>query len=177
MKPKKIIRAVDLDNKKIVYDGCMITVSGIVVNLMNPDPNTILIEDIAHGLANNCRWNGHTQKFWSIAQHCCLMYDSAPEGEGLKYLFHDAEEAYWGDIISPLKNLIKQSCPEIIENMEKLRNIIYDKFRIDHIDDGVHRLDYGWLLWEFKNIIKKSDAEFWLPEKAKKEWLNRYNKI
>jgi hypothetical protein len=81
MKIEKITNAVDLDNKKIVYDGCMITVSGIVVDLFNPDPDTLLISDIAHGLANNCRWNGHTKHFWSVAQHCCMMYDMAPKGE------------------------------------------------------------------------------------------------
>jgi hypothetical protein len=36
--------------------------------------------------------------------------------------------------------------------------------------------DFNCLQWEFEHVIKKSDADFWLPEKAKQEWLKRYNK-
>ena len=172
---EKITKAVDLDNKKIVYDGCMITFSGIVIDLFNPNPELILLEDIAHGLANNSRWNGHTQKFWSIAQHCCMMYDEAPDNEKLNHLFHDAEEAYWGDMIKPLKNLIRDNCPEIIEKMKLMRRIIFTKFNIAPLTLTTMNNDFLCLQWEFENIIKKSNAEFWLPEQAKIEWLKRYN--
>ena len=172
---EKITKAVDLDNKKIVYDGCMITVSGIVVNLMHPDPDTILIRDIAHGLANNCRWNGHSKKFWSVAQHCCEMYDLAPDDEKLSHLFHDAEEAYWGDIIKPLKNLIKDKCPEITDKMRLMRKLIYEKFNIPPMTMATMVNDFVCLEWEFENIIKKENTDFWLPERAEQEWLIRYN--
>jgi hypothetical protein len=108
---KKITKAVDLINGKIVLDGCMVTASGFIVDLINPDPETILIDDIAQGLANNCRWNGHTQEFWSVAQHCCMMFDIAPDELKLTHLFHDCEEAYWGDMIKPLKNIIESKYP------------------------------------------------------------------
>jgi hypothetical protein len=168
------IKTVDLKNGKIVHDGCMITVSGVVINLFNPDPELILIDDIAHGLANNSRWNGHTKIYWSIAQHCCMMADAAPAGEELKYLFHDVEEAYWGDIIKPLKNIIQESCPELIDRMNSLRKMIYEKFGIDYIDEKVHSLDYHCLIWEFENIVKKDNADYWFPGKAEREWLSRY---
>lgn len=171
---EKFTTAMDLDNKKIVYDGCMLTVSNILIDLYNPNPETILIEDIAHGLANNCRWNGHTQQFWSVAQHCCMMFDMAPKNDRLKYLFHDAEEAYWGDMIKPLKNKIKEKCPEIIELMRYMRKIIYDKFNIQYIDKDVEDADFKCLQWEFENIIKTDNAESWLPLRAKAEWLNRF---
>jgi 5'-deoxynucleotidase YfbR-like HD superfamily hydrolase len=167
-----------MENKKFVLDGCMITVSGIVVNLMNPDPTTLLIEDIAHGLANNCRWNGHTQKFWSVAQHCCMMYDMAPDDEKLNHLFHDAEEAYWGDMISPLKNIIREKYPELIDLMKLMRQIIYTKFNIPLMTMTTMMNDYACLEWEYENIIKKSNHSFvehWLPGRAKDEWLIRYN--
>jgi len=174
---KKITSIHDLTNKKIVQDGCMITVSGILVDLFNPTSDMILIEDIAHGLANTCRWNGHTQMFWSVAQHCCWMYDLAPPGERFKYLFHDAEEAYWGDMIRPLKNMIKQKYPEIIDLMGLMRNMIYDKFEIEHIDQRVRDKDFDLLKWEFESIITNQIypiADFMLPGRAKHEWLKRY---
>lgn len=177
MSIEKITKAVDLDNKKIVYDGCMVTVSGIVINLYHPDPDTILIKDIAHGLANNCRWNGHTQKFWSVAQHCCMMFDMAPDKDKLTYLFHDAEEAYWGDMITPLKNIIREQCPEVIEKMKLMRKLIYDKFHIDSVTMETMIADFQCLEWEFENIIKNSNADYWLPERAKKEWIIRYENV
>jgi 5'-deoxynucleotidase YfbR-like HD superfamily hydrolase len=170
----QILKAVDLDNKKIVYDGCMITKCGIVVDLMNPTPDMIMIEDIAHGLANNCRWNGHTQKFWSVAQHCCMMYDKAPEGFELTYLFHDAEEAYWGDMIKPLKNIIGEKHPEILQRMRDLRKLIYDKFNIPYAGVFTKEEDWNCLQWEFENIVKNNNAVFWSQARAKKEWLKRY---
>lgn len=176
MQTNNPLKAVDLDNKKIVYDGCMLTKSNILIDLYHPDPDLILIDDIAHGLANNCRWNGHTQRFWSVAQHCCMMCDMASPKDKLKYLFHDAEEAYWGDTIKPLKNKIKESCPEIILLMREMRKIIYDKFKIDYIDEGTEKADFECLQWEFENIIKNSNADYWMPERAKAEWLDRYYK-
>jgi hypothetical protein len=173
---RKITKAVDLINGKIVLDGCMVTASGFIVDLMNPDPETILIDDIAHGLANNCRWNGHTQEFWSVAQHCCMMFDAAPKEERLTYLFHDVEEAYWGDIIKPLKNIIAEKCPEILAHMREMRKLIYTKFKIPYVygDEGVKTLDFHCLLWEFEHIIKNNSATYWTPKRAKKEWLKRY---
>jgi hypothetical protein len=171
----KITKAVDLDNKKIVYDGQMVTVSGYVIDLFNPDPKLICIQDIAHGLANNCRWNGHTKKFWSVAQHCCMMFDMAPDNEKLAALFHDSEEAYWGDMIKPLKNIIRDKCPEIIEKMKEIRGVIFTKFGIDNMTTKTMDLDFNCLMWEFENIIKADNApEYWSPQRAKQEWLDRY---
>ena len=182
--PDKIERGislVDFMKGKIVHDGCMLTVSGVIIDLYNPDPSKIFLEDIAHGLAYNCRWNGHTRQYWSVAQHCCMMYDWAPAGQRLKYLFHDAEEAYWGDMIKPLKNKIKESCPEIVELMERLRWIIYKKFNISPVDKGVKEADTGMLRWEFERFWVKDGSDslvrFMLPEEAKGEWLKRYKTI
>jgi len=149
-----------------------------MVDLFNTDPDTILIEDIAHGLAYNCRWNGHTRGFWSVAQHCCMMFEMAPEEDKLMYLFHDAEEAYWGDIIRPLKNIIRDQYPEAIEKMKLLRKLIYDKFKIPYLTIGAMMADWECLQWEFENIVKSSNnVDYWMPERAKKEWLSRYEQI
>ncbi len=172
------MNAVDLMNGKIVHDGHMITASGVVVDLRDPDPDMILVEDIAHGLANNCRWNGHTRYYWSVAQHCCMMHDMAPAREELKYLFHDAEEAYWGDIIKPLKNVLKELCPEIVVMMDRMRELIYEKFCIDSPDKGVKESDTHLLKWEFENVVEDGMCVcFWSPDNSKIEWLKRYKAI
>jgi hypothetical protein len=147
------------------------------VGATTPKPDRFIIDDIAHGLAYNCRWNGHTKGYWSVSQHSCMMYDMAPHNERLSYLFHDAEEAYWGDMIKPLKNILRDQCPDILERMKTLRKIIFDKFNIPPLTTGAMMADWNCLQWELENIIKNSNADYWLPEKAKKEWINRYNKI
>jgi uncharacterized protein len=162
-------------NSKLVQDGCMITFSGILIDLWHPDKKLINIQDIAHGLANNSRWNGHSRKFWSVAQHCCMMYDIAPKERKLTFLMHDAEEAYWSDVIKPIKNKLQESCPEIIELMHLMRDIIFERYGIEKESRDSKHADAECLFWEYENIIKSGDiVKYWSPAKAKREFLKRF---
>ncbi len=85
----------------------IITYTGKTFNLLEPKPEMVCIEDIAHSLAYQCRYTGHTRKFYSVAQHCVLMaMNSELPGDSLQKLLHDADEAYIGDIARPWKNLL-----------------------------------------------------------------------
>jgi len=86
--------------------------SGRRLDLLNPSPLDIEIEDIAHGLARVARWNGQTRgdHAFSVAQHCVLVEQIAahadPKLDGaarLAALLHDAPEYVIGDMISPFK--------------------------------------------------------------------------
>lgn len=86
--------------------------SGRRLDLLDPRPADIAIEDIAHGLARVARWNGQTlgDHAFSVAQHALLVADIAgalkPECERcwlLAALLHDAPEYVVGDLISPFK--------------------------------------------------------------------------
>jgi 5'-deoxynucleotidase YfbR-like HD superfamily hydrolase len=86
--------------------------SGRRLDLLNPSPLDIEIEDIAHGLARVARWNGQTKgaHAFSVAQHCVLVERLVgelrprlgPEAR-LAALLHDAPEYVIGDLISPFK--------------------------------------------------------------------------
>jgi hypothetical protein len=167
-----IEKATDIDKKKIVLDGCMVTYTGIVFDLMNPNPDLIKIEDIAHGMAFNCRWNGATKNYYSIAEHCLNMSANVKPELKLTALFHDAEEAYWGDIIKPLKEIIKINSPDILQRMRDLRHLIYDKFNIVNWD--IRKADWNELTWEFENLILHNSANTMYPERAERHWLRRY---
>jgi 5'-deoxynucleotidase YfbR-like HD superfamily hydrolase len=86
--------------------------SGRRLDLIDPSPLDIEIEDVAHGLARVARWNGQTQgpEIFSVAQHSLLVEAifgavdlAAPREAKLAALLHDAPEYVIGDMISPLK--------------------------------------------------------------------------
>ena len=86
--------------------------SGRRLDLLDPSPLDIEIEDIAHGLARVARWNGQTEgaHAFSVAEHCLLVESIAgaldpklPRSLRLAALMHDAPEYVIGDLISPFK--------------------------------------------------------------------------
>jgi 5'-deoxynucleotidase YfbR-like HD superfamily hydrolase len=86
--------------------------SGRRLDLLDPSPLDIEIEDIAHGLARVARWNGQTlgQHAFSVAQHSIIVEEIAATlnpawgpRERLAALLHDAAEYVVGDLISPFK--------------------------------------------------------------------------
>lgn len=85
----------------------ILTRSGRKFDLANPMPEMVDITDIAHSLSMQCRFNGHTRSFYSVAQHCCLVADLAPPSQQLVALLHDATEAYVGDLVRPLKESMR----------------------------------------------------------------------
>ncbi len=89
--------------------------SGRRLNLLDPSPLDVELDDIAHGLARVARWNGQTvgAHIFSVAQHSLLVEAIAdhldpemPRGSRLAVLLHDAPEYVIGDIISPFKAVI-----------------------------------------------------------------------
>lgn len=89
--------------------------SGRRLNLLDPSPFDIEIEDIAHGLSRLARWNGQTcgSQAYSVAQHSlvverlvCQLKRNLPARWRLAALLHDAPEYVIGDMISPFKSVI-----------------------------------------------------------------------
>ncbi|WP_109313838.1 HD domain-containing protein [Ruegeria sp. AU67] len=89
--------------------------SGRRLDLLDPTPVDIEIEDIAHGLAFVARWNGQTAGdfAYSVAEHSLLVEElfgrivpKAPVKWRLAALLHDAPEYVIGDMISPVKSAV-----------------------------------------------------------------------
>lgn len=95
---------------------------------LDPDPGLICIEDIAHSLAMQCRYNGHTKQFFSVAQHSVILarnFFSSPKIQ-MVALLHDASEAYLSDIPRPLKQLPEFAFYKLAEG--RLQRMIIRKF-------------------------------------------------
>jgi hypothetical protein len=93
------------------------TFSGRVFRPLAPEQDSIVIEDIAHALANMCRFSGHVREFYSVAVHSLHVCDAVGERTEkedpgcnrheltLAALLHDASEAYLVDVPRPIKRL------------------------------------------------------------------------
>jgi len=104
--------------------------SGQDVDLLNPDPDTILIQDIASHLSRIQRYNGILAKCsdqpmgLSVGIHSLMVAKLLPGSLKLQGLLHDATEAYMGDLVGPLKDII----PEFKEIENNLMLAIMQKF-------------------------------------------------
>ncbi|EPX82495.1 putative hydrolase of HD superfamily [Salipiger mucosus DSM 16094] len=108
--------------------------SGRRLDLLDPTPVDIEIEDIAHGLAFVARWNGQTRGDYpySVAEHSLLvealfsrMWPRAGAADRLTALLHDAPEYVIGDMISPVKAAVG---PEYGELDKRLSAAIHIRF-------------------------------------------------
>ena len=130
------------------------TFSGINFYPLDPDPEGILIEDVAHSLARLCRANGHYNDFYSVAAHCINCYEEAcARSESVRVrlacLLHDAAEAYISDIPRPVK--MDLDGIDTIEN--RLLSMIYTKFLGSDLTEyeaqTVKVIDDAMLYYEF----------------------------
>ncbi len=171
-------------------DAWVTTISGRIFHLDQIDPEEISIGDVAHGLANTCRWGGHVEEFYSVAQHSVIMSRVATAKFALVALMHDASEAYIGDIVRPLKRLL----PQYTELEEKVMFALSVKFGFEWpMPDEIKALDNAMIAWEHKNLRGQQDPtvwdpklseEFkipqhapWSPEFSRKQFLKRFAEL
>lgn len=157
---------------------CIRTHSGEYVNVFNPMPETIKIEDIAHALSRQPRFGGHLPVEYSVARHCIACCDEAPDGFRLCALLHDAAEAYLIDLPRPIKKEI-----EVYKAIEDgLMKVIARKFGIEYpFPSEVHAVDNIMLQIEWDNVFLKkhsilSRIFFWIDHQFQKRlFLKKYN--
>ena len=133
------------------------TKSGRRVSLLNPSPSQIVIGDIAHGLAHQCRFNGHTNKFYSVAQHSVLVASILPRELRLAGLLHDASEAYLGDVVQPLKDLL----PEYQAIEENFCKVLGMRFGVNlQHNDAIRHADLVVLATERRDLMPMDNADW-----------------
>lgn len=99
-------------------------------------PEDIDINDIAHALAMQCRYNGHVSRFYSVGEHCIRVSDALMRDHGdpllaLRGLLHDAGEAYTGDFTRPVKNSLRQVGEVLHDAEDRNEQTILRRFGID----------------------------------------------
>jgi len=162
------------------------TFSGKKIYPLNPSPEDICIEDIAHSLSHQCRFTGHTKDFYSIAQHCVLVSYVCNHENALYGLLHDASEYILVDIPSPLKKSKEFNFYRDIER--KVQAIIYNKFGLyDEEPVDVKKADALLLATEARDLLNSIHPDWTMkteplpfkiealgPKEAEKLFLNRF---
>ena len=125
-------------------------IGGGLFDVMNPDSGAIEMDDIAHALGMICRFNGHTLRFYSVAEHCVHMSFQVPEEFALHALLHDAAEAYVSDLARP----IKETLPDFEEIEAQVLESIYKALGLVYPDANAWR------------VIKEADLRMLATERA-----------
>ena len=135
----------------IAKDGSIKTRSG-TINVFDPNPDDIHIEDIAHALSFHVsRWLQAGSVFYPVAKHCVDMAEHCIYPDlCLEALLHDASEAYIMDIPKP----IKQFLPEYQKLEDGLMTVIARKFGFNYpLSDHVKQLDRYFLEKEWNEYV------------------------
>ncbi len=138
-------------------------VSGGKLDLTKPDPDAIVLSDIAHALSYTCRFAGHTSRFYSVAEHAVLVAirladTGCSPATQLLGLHHDDSEAYLGDIPRPLKSLLGSRYRDLEINMQRA---VYDALGL-HPPTGEQAL----AIHEADNWALAAEAHSLMPSKG-----------
>lgn len=167
----------------------MQTYTGLKFYPMDPHPEDISSLDIAHSLSLLCRYNGHVQRFMSVAEHCVLMSEAVSPENALWALLHDATEAYVGDMVKPLK----RSMPEYVAVENKVMECIAQHYGLgSSMPAEVKEADLRILINEREALLTPTSflweatvgleplpvtVEGWAPREAEERYLTRLTEL
>lgn len=128
----------------------MQTFSGVRFWMTEPRVEDVRIHDIRVALSNLCRFTGHVNDFYSVAQHSVHVSELVPAELRLQALLHDAAEAYLGDIARPLKR------------HERVRDAIegWEQGLLEVIGEAL-----GVVLWPLAEEVRRADDVMLATEK------------
>ncbi len=142
----------------LTYRGDWISTYGGKFFPLDPKEEDINIETIAHALSMLCRFGGHINEFYSVAQHCCLCSEMAPVGYKLEALMHDASEAYLVDIPRPIKGML----PDYKLLEKSIETVIANKFNLPMpMSPAIKLIDNRMLITEADQLLNESGGAWW----------------
>lgn len=167
----------------------ILTCNGNYFNFINPELSDFGIEEIAHGLSHICRFGGQTREFYSVAQHSVYVSKLVSPKHAMEGLLHDSSEAFLGDVVKPLKELLAD-----YKQIEKrVERAIFSRFKLLYpLPNEVKLADLIMLATEQRDLMPYHSDEWFLikniepleeiiqplnPKEAKELFLKRYNEL
>jgi hypothetical protein len=156
------------------------------------EANDLNLEDIAHALSFNCRFNGHCKRFLSVAEHCVLMSYQVPPKLALHALLHDIGEAFLTDVPKPLKSLLKEYSfmeDSILKNFYTKNGILIPS---EEESKEIRIADVRMLVTEKQQNMNESkrewtgiigfepfdiQLEYWSPDHAEYRFKSRFEEL
>lgn len=125
---------------------------------MDPRPEDIEPEDIAHALSLLCRYGGHIDRFYSVAEHCVNVSHTVAPEHALAALLHDATEAYVVDVPRPVKRYLADY--RMVE--AKVWIAIASRFGVSpNLHEQVKEHDTRILLDERTELMRNAEVGAW----------------
>lgn len=124
------------------------TYGGTYFDLLNPTPEAVSLETVAHSLSRLARFNGHLTQTYSVAQHSLqvaliLWEETRSAYVALQGLHHDSHEAYLGDWPTPVKRLFAAKGADLESIEGPVRDAVRDCFGVPReLDPRVHGVDW-----------------------------------
>lgn len=152
---------------------------------MDPRPEDIFIEDIAHALSMQCRYAGHCIRFYSVAEHSVHVARAVSPENRLWALLHDASEAYLLHIPRPVKPWLdgyeEAEAAVILAVMQRFNLLGPKHFEVAEVDRriiGDERANLSPCVteWRTKHEPLGVELRFWSPAEAEREFLAAYER-
>lgn len=135
----------------------ILTKSGQYFNFLRPHLYRIEITDIAHALANTCRFAGQCKQFYSVAQHSVYVSRIVPEKDAFAGLMHDCAEAFIGDVSRPLKRML----PEYLAIEKRIEAVLFSRLGLPpKLPESVKLADRQMLYSEKLALLPPHDNEW-----------------
>jgi hypothetical protein len=157
-------------------------------NLLSP----IKMEDIAWSISHTCRYNGHSRRFYSVAEHCVHVSNAVDPEYALAGLLHDAAEAYVGDLPYPLKVYLRSIGQTAFDEMEEqIHKAIFEMHdlpwpmppQVKEIDKNMLAVEAPALLgklqpgWDMGDNPPPVSLRYWSPRMAYSQYMARYKAL
>jgi hypothetical protein len=166
------------------------TYSGAKFFIEDANVEDIPLFDIAHALSQNCRYNGHLERFYSVAEHSCIVADYVKGGSQdpklrRTALLHDLSEAFVPDIPRPFKPFIngfEEMEEKIMESAAKVFDIYWpfpeeviwvDQNIVRAEAEKLYRNPPDWTKY-YEDVVDQKDITGWEPRYARDQWLSYF---
>lgn len=174
----------------------METHTGLRFYPIDPTPDQFDPLDVAHALSQSCRYGGHTKRFYSVAEHACILADYA-QRQGFSpqdqwtILHHDDAEAYICDLPRP----VKHQMPAYKEAEALVESVLFDVFHVEYpfpvflkgMDNMIIADERAQVMNRSKNVwynpyrvplgVKLWNVLGRWPAYVKWQWLRRHNRL
>lgn len=164
----------------------MQTFTGLKFWPLDPRADDVDIRDIAHSLSMQCRYGGHSLRFYSVAEHSVLMARAVSQGNAMWALLHDAAEAYLADVPRPLKRHLagykdaeNKVMAAICEHFDMPATMPREVHEADEriLSDEVHQ-NMAPMPWHARHSNPLGvELQFWDPARAEIYFLDTFRKL